>query len=285
LKQILREPLLHFFAVGVLLFALFSWVNDGSGRAPDKIVVDASRVAAIESQFERTWQRRPTPEETAGLLENWIREEVLYREGMALGLDRDDPILRRRVVQKMDFISEELVDSPPTEDELRAYFDANMDDYRLDARFSFRQLYFDPAAHGELLEAGVASALEAVTDGRLPESDATLLPAEMNDASFTEVRRTFGDRFAETLAGLSIGDWVGPLASGYGVHLVRVDQKQEARLPDFDSVRGAVERDFRAEKNRERKDAIYEKLRRSYTIIFADGLPLADERDDSDRVR
>lgn len=285
MKQILREPLLHFFALGVLLFALFSWVNDDSMRAPDEIVIDAARVAAIESQFERVWQRPPTPDEMAGLVDNWIREEVLYREGMALGLDRDDPILRRRVAQKMEFISEDLVDSPPTEDELRGFFAANIADYRLESRFSFRQLYFDPAAHGESLEAVVAAALEAVTSGQLSESNATLLPAEMSDASFSEVRKTFGGRFAEALAELPAGDWVGPVASSYGVHLVRIDEKREARLPDFDAVRAAVERDLRAQKRRERKDAIYEKLRKRYTITFEDDTQLADRRDDVDSMR
>lgn len=285
MKRILREPLLHFFALGVLLFALFSGVNDDGMRAPDEIVIDAARVAAIESQFERVWQRPPTSDETAGLVDNWIREEVLYREGMALGLDRDDPILRRRVVQKMDFISEDLADSPPTEDELRAFFAANVADYRLDARFSFRQFFFDPAAHGDSLEAAFVTALDAVKDGQLPESDATLLPSEMSDASSSAVRKTFGDRFVEALAGSPVGDWVGPLASSYGVHLVRIDEKQEARLPDFDSVRAAVERDLRAEQRRERKDAIYEKLRKRYTITFEDDTQLADRRDDVDSMR
>jgi len=284
-KQVLHEPLLHFFVLGVLLFALFSWINDDAMRAPDEIVIDAARVAALESQFERVWQRPPSPDEMAGLVDNWIREEVLYREGMALGLDRDDPILRRRVVQKMDFISEDLADSQPTKDELRDFFAANSADYRLDSRFSFTQLYFDPAAHGNSLEATVARALDAVVGGRQPESDATLLPAELSDVSFSDVRRTFGDRFAEALAGLPVGDWVGPLTSGYGVHLVRLDQKQEARLPEFDAVRAAVERDFRAEQGRERKDAIFDKLRQRYTITFEDGTGLADERDGVDRVR
>jgi len=283
LKRIFREPLLHFFVLGVLLFALFSWVSDDGVRAPDEIVIDAARMAALESQFERVWQRPPTPDEMAGLIDNWIREEVFYREGVALGLDRNDPLLRRRLAQKMEFISEDLSASPPTEEELRSFFEANADDYRLDSRFSFRQLYFDPAAHGDSLDAVLERALDLVAEGQIPDSAPTLLPAEMTDASLREVQRTFGDRFAEALTELAVGKWVGPIASGYGVHLVRIDQKQEAQLPDFDDVRGTVERDLRAKQGSERKDAIFEALRQRYTVTVEDGVTLADRYEGRDR--
>lgn len=275
LNRIFREPLLHFFVLGALLFALFSWTSDDGMRAPDEIVIDAALVASFRSQFERVWQRPPTPEELSGVVENWIREEVFYREGMALGLDRDDPILRRRVAQKMEFISEDLADTPPTDDELRGFFADNAADYRLDSRFSFRQLYFNPDVRGTSLEAAVAAALDALARGQVPESDATLLPAELGDASLSEVRRVFGDRFAEALAALPAGDWAGPLVSGYGVHLVRIENRQEARQPALDEVRADVERDFRSSRRREQKEALFEALRQRYTVTFEDGVTLA----------
>jgi hypothetical protein len=285
LKRILREPLLHFFILGVLIFALFSWVNDDDMRAPDEIVIDTARIDALDSQFRRVWQRPPTPEELSGLVDNWIREEVLYREGMALGLDRGDPVLRRRIAQKIEFISEELDVLPPTEQELKAWFEDYADDYRLDPRFSFRQLYFNPTVRGESLDRAIESARKALAAGNVPDSDTTLLPAKVNDASLAEIRRAFGDGFAESLAGLSVGEWLGPVASGYGAHLVRIDQTQAARIPGFDEVRAAVERDFRANRASEFRDAFYDTLRQRYTVTYEDGVRLADERGAAGRMK
>lgn len=278
-NQLVREPLVHFFLLGALLFALFAWNNDDAMRSPDEIVIDAQRVDALRSQFERVWQRPPTPAELTSMIDTWIREEVMYREGLALGLDRGDPILRRRMAQKMEFISEELVDSQPDEQEFRAWFQDNADSYRLDPRFTFRQVYFDPASRGDPLDDIVESALQAAKSGQVPDGDPTLLPSVLRDASLAEVSRTFGEDFAESLTGALVDEWIGPIASGYGLHLVHINDRQESRVPAFDEVRAAVERDFRAGRTREIKDSFYEKLRERYTVTFEDGITLADERD------
>jgi hypothetical protein len=285
LKQLLKEPLLHFFVLGAFLFLLFSWTNEDAMRGPDEIVVDAARIDALTQQFERVWQRPPTADELSALVDNWVREEVFYREGIALGLDREDPILRRRVAQKMEFISEELMGASATDDDLRAWFSDNADDYRLDPRVSFRQIFFNRSARGDAIDAAVDEALNELASGQVPGGDATLLPAELTDASLSEVRRTFGDRFASALNGLSVGDWSGPIESGYGLHLVRIDNREESRLPAFDDVRAAVERDFLAERTRELKDKLYETLRQRYTITVEDGVTLADEREAAGQVQ
>jgi hypothetical protein len=284
-KQFLREPLLHFFVLGALLFVLFTWTNDDAMRGPDEIVVDAARVDALTQQFERVWQRAPTPEELSSLVDNWVREEVFYREGLALGLDREDPVLRRRVAQKMEFISEELLSAPATDDELRTWYEDNAEDYRRDPRFSFRQVYFNPSVHGDALEVSVQTALDDMANGVVPDGDATLLPAGLSDASLSEVERTFGQRFAQALTGLAVDDWTGPIVSGYGLHLVRIDDKEESRLPPFDEVRAAVERDFLGERSRELNDTLYETLRQRYTVTFGDGVKLADERGSEGQVQ
>jgi len=279
MNRLIREPLLHFFVLGALLFFVFAWTNEDAMQGPNEIVVDAQRVAALTSQFERVWQRPPTPDELSGLVDNWVREEVLYREGLALGLDQGDPILRRRVAQKVEFISEELVDAQPTDEELQTYFADNADDYRLDPRLTFRQIYFNPAVHGASLDATIATALESAREGEVAAGDATLLPAELDDVSLAEVSRTFGERFAEAMTDVPVGEWTGPVASGYGLHLVLIDDRQQSRVPAFDEVRAAVERDFLAERTREVKDAFYDKLRQRYTVTFEDDVTLADKRD------
>lgn len=277
-NKLLREPLLHFFVLGALLFMLFAWTNDDAMRAPDEIVVDASRVDALTQQFQRVWQREPSADELSNLVDNWVREEVFYREGLALGLDREDPVMRRRVAQKMEFISEELLGAPASDEELEAWYENNADSYRLDPRLSFRQIYFNPSVRGESLEAAVETALDQLAKGQVPAGDTTLLPAELDDASLSEVRRTFGDRFAQSLDELATGRWLGPVVSGYGLHLVYVDDRQDARLPEFGEVRAAVERDFMADRTRTLKEKLFESLRERYTITYEDGVTLADER-------
>lgn len=284
-KNLLREPLLHFFLLGALLFMLFAWTNDDAMRAPDEIVVDAARVDALTQQFERVWQRPPTATELSNLVDNWLREEVFYREGLALGLDREDPVMRRRVAQKMEFISEELLGAPASDEELRGWYEDNADNYRLDPRFSFRQVYFNPSVRGESLDAAVDTALNQLASGQVPAGDTTLLPAALDDAGLSEVQRTFGDRFAQSLDDLAVGRWEGPVVSGYGLHLVHVDDKQDARLPEFDEVRAAVERDYLADRTRTLKDKLYESLRQRYTITYEDGVTLADERESAGRVQ
>jgi hypothetical protein len=283
MRRLIREPLLHFFVLGAGLFAVFAWDNDEALQAPDDIVVDASRLDAIRLQFERVWQRPPTPEELQSLVDNWVREEILYREGLTLGLDRNDPVLRRRVAQKMEFISEELVEVQPDTGAIEAWFSDNAEKYRVDPRFSFRQLYLDPSAHGDAFEAILADIGRALASGDVPDGDATLLPAVLEDVTLADVRRTFGERFAESLQGLDVGEWDGPVASGYGLHFVHVDSIQASRLPDLDEVRGAVERDYRAERTRELKDAFYETLRKRYNVVYDKSITLANEQGAGER--
>lgn len=149
MRRLLREPLLHFAVLGMGLFVLYGVLRGGTGDAPDEIVVDRARLASLEAQFERVWQRAPTPAERDGLVATWVREEILYREGVAMGMDRDDPIVRRRIAQKMDFLADGQAPAEPSEAELQAWLDAHPDAYRIEPVYTLRQLYFDPGRRGE----------------------------------------------------------------------------------------------------------------------------------------
>ena len=277
MRQLLREPLLHFFVLGAVLFAGYAWNNEDALRPPDDIVVDTTRIEALTSQFERVWRRAPTTNELQSLVDNWVREEVLYREGLALGLDRDDPVLRRRIAQKMDFISEELIEASPDASELQAWFADNADNYRLDPRFSFHQLYLDPSADGNEFEKRVEQVDRELASGKVPLGDATLLPATLEDATLSEVRRTFGEVFAESLQSLAVGEWSGPVPSGYGLHFVHVDALQASRLPELHEVRAAVERDYLAQRARELKGRFYDALRERYNVVYEDSVTLTHQ--------
>jgi PPIC-type PPIASE domain len=277
LDRIIREPLVHFFVLGAALFGLFAWLHKGALDAPDEIVVDGMRVDALRMQYERLWQRPPTGTELKGLVGNWIREEILYREGLALGLDRDDPVLRRRIAQKMSFMADQADPPAPTDAELQAWLDAHPDDYRIEPTYSFRQVYFDPDRHAGPLDDAIGEVRSALARGADAgeAGDSTMLPRAMSRASVTEVRRNFGDDFADALADVVPGSWAGPLPSAYGVHLVYVEGATPARAATLAEVRAAVERDVGAAQRKRADDAFYESLRERYTVRYDDDVSFA----------
>jgi hypothetical protein len=271
LKKVLTEPLVHFLVLGALLFYAYDWLGGETAPPPDEIVVDDARVETLKNQFERSWQRPPSSQELDGLVDSWLREEIFYREGLALGLDQGDPVVRRRIAQKMDFISEGLLVEAPDEETLRAWFEENSDRYRVDPVYSLKQVYFDPGRFDDDWAGAVAAANALLESGDEPEPAAgSLLPATMERAPAREVSRVFGMTFTESLALAPVGKWHGPVPSGYGAHLVLVTGREAGRVAPFESVRQRVESDYLAQRREEANDALYESLRARYTIRYED---------------
>jgi hypothetical protein len=269
--SLLREPLAHFLVLGALLFVLWGRVGD---RAPEteqgEIIVSAGQIESLVTTFSRTFQRPPTPTEVDGLVEDYLREEVLSREAIALGLDRDDVVIRRRLRQKMEFVADDLAEAAaPTDQELVAYLAAHGDAFRLEPRLTFVQVYFDPARHGDALERDVTGALRALREGTadVPRlGDVSLLERHPTDVSSGDVARAFGDGFARELVTLGPGAWHGPVRSAYGVHLVRVEARVDGRIPALDEIRDAVEREWTSARRREVDEQLYQRLRQRYAI-------------------
>jgi hypothetical protein len=267
INRFVKEPLVHFLLLGAALFFLFGWVNRGDTEAPDEIVVDEALLTHLVSRFERTWQRPPTEDEFNALVESWVREEVLYREGLDMGMDVDDPIVRRRIAQKVEIFSETLAPYATTDEELETWLADNMDIYRVPPKFTFRQVFFDPGRHGDEVDAVIAAARATLeSDPGAFVGDATMLPAREQNVDGSQVARAFGMEFAAALEAAETGAWVGPLRSGFGLHLVYVEAREEGREPALDEVRSAVERDFIAERINDTRDAFYEALRQRYTV-------------------
>jgi len=264
--KLLREPLLHFFVLGAVLFAMYSWLHRGQIEAPGEIFVSRAQVSSLQAQFERVWRRPANPAELQHLVDNWVREEIFYREGLAMGLDRDDPVVRRRVGQKIQFIIEGAAPTSPTTAELQAWLDAHRADYRTEPQYSLRQVYFDPRRHGANLERDIASARRALEGGSNNVGDATLLPLEMQDASQSEVEREFGAEFVAGLKSLAPGTWQGPSRSTFGVHLVRVDARNDGQALSLEQVRAEVERDLLQARAEESSRKIYDRLRANYRV-------------------
>ena len=271
IKRILREPLLHFLVLGVLVFLAYDQLGGDAPPRPDEIIIDAARVEMLQNQFERTWQRPPTPSELVNVVDSWLRDEIFYREGLALGLDQGDPVVRRRVAQKMDFISEGLLVEPPDEPELQSWFEEHAERYRVDPVFTLQQVYFDPGRFDDEWAGAVAAARAALASSAEPEAvSSALLPANLTDASAREVSRLFGPDFANALADAPVGRWHGPVQSGYGVHLVRVEKRIPGRVPTLAEVRDEVERDLLAQRRETANDSLYESLKSRYTVRYED---------------
>jgi hypothetical protein len=266
MRSLLREPLLHFFALGALLFALYAWLQGGSAKAPDAIVVTRGQQQSLALQFERTRQRPPTPEEQQGLIDSWVREEVLYREGLAMGLDRDDPVVRRRVGQKMEFITGDAMPAAPTARELQGWLDRHPGQYTTQARYTLQQIHFDPARRGDKVMADIAAARRALESGKLVMGDSTMLPATLTDATASQVQRAFGKPFVDALQTLPTGGWQGPVRSGFGLHLVRLVDRVPARQATLEQARAEVERDLLQARAIEAREAYFQTLRGRYSI-------------------
>jgi hypothetical protein len=272
LKSIIREPLLHFFVLGAVLFVAFGWLNPGTLNAPEEIVVDSQRVNALRRQFERDRRRPPSEAELGDLIDSWVKEEILYREGLALGLDRGDSVLRARVVQKMSLMADALRVPDPTDAQLQEWLEAHPQDYQRAPTFSFRQVYLDPARHPAPLDALAAEIKSALQQGRQPGelSDATHLPASMAAVTPARIGRTFGDDFAAGLAAITPGAWQGPLTSAFGLHLVFVSAATPAQPAALAEVRSTVARDYQAARRKQISESLYGALRERYTVRMAE---------------
>jgi hypothetical protein len=265
----LREPLLHFLVIGIALFAVYMALHPGAMDSPREIVVTQARVDALAENFARTWSRSPTPEELQGLVNDYVAEEVYYREAMVMGLDRDDVVIRRRLRQKMEFISADVAAAEtPTDAQLADYLAKHPDEFRQPPTFTFQQLYFDTERRGEAATHEAAKLLVQLQAGRgtRDAGDTTLLPAAMEAASPRDIENTFGSDFAAAVKAAPIGQWIGPVRSAYGAHLLRVDSSTPGALPHLSEVRVDVERAWEAAERRLVNERLLAALRSRYEI-------------------
>jgi parvulin-like peptidyl-prolyl isomerase len=273
MKRLLREPLVHFLAIGAALFLFSSW-KGGGGAPSGRIVVTRARLDSLAAGFARTWQRPPAPEELKGLVDGYVREEIAVREAMATGLDKDDAIIRRRLKQKVDFLAEDRIDAtPPTDAELAAWLAAHSGLYRAEERVSFRQVCLTPEKRGgraaaEAEARRLAAALDRKGPNADPGGDSLLLPPDMPLAPKGEIARVFGTDFADAVVKLEPGRWTAPVPSGFGVHAVLVREKEAARAPALAEVRAAVERDFVADRRTRELDALYARLLAKTQVVI-----------------
>jgi hypothetical protein len=272
IARLLREPLLQFLALGAMLFALYGLAGKRSADAPEKIVVSASRIANLADGFARTWRRAPNEQELQGLIEDYIRDEVFYREGRAAGLDRDDVIIRRRVRQKMEFLAEDMSVPEPSDEQLAAYLASNPERFRAEDQITFHQVFLSATRRANTIEsdskqvasvlAGADAALDATALG-----DPFLFGEEYRGVSPSKITSIFGEGFTQRILGMDKGRWQGPISSGFGQHFVFISERVSGDPPPLDVVRPAVRREWANARRLEAERKFYASLRERYEIV------------------
>lgn len=276
MKKLFHEPLVHFLFLGFLVFAGFKFTSRNESSEPGKIIVTQAQVESLVTGFTRTWQRPPTTLELEGLIREYIREEVCTREALALELDKDDAVIRRRLRQKVEFISDSVASqAEPTDEQLQKYLQAHPDGFRGESQFTFTQVYFDPQKHGENLTRDVNQMLAELRLARSKPDvskmgDSLLLEQNYEALPVGEVSKQFGEKFAAKLGDLPLGEWSGPIESGYGVHLVLVTARRDGSVPALADVRDAVKRDWVNAQRSETNEKFYQALLKRYTVTIED---------------
>lgn len=270
-RRLLREPLLHFLLLGAALFGVHRLATAPSAEG-SRIVVSAGKLRSLAETFRMTWQRPPSEAELRGLVMDHVREEVLVREAVRLGLDREDPVVRRRLRTRMDVLLDDTAAvSPPTDAQLQAYLDTHPGAFRQESRTTFVQVFLSPERRGERLETDLRrlqASLQHLAPGADPlrMGDPSMLEGRFDAASEREVERIFGDAFARALATAPVNDWTGPLRSGYGLHFVRVTERVPGRPARLDEVREAVQREWFSQETARAREAAYQALLRKMEV-------------------
>jgi peptidyl-prolyl cis-trans isomerase C len=288
MTRLLREPLVHFLIIGAALFAVYQYLQPDRGAAPaaDEIQLSADELGQLALLFRAQWRREPTTEEFSLMVEQKVQAEVLYREALALGLDQNDEIVKRRMAQKMQFLAEDVAAAQePTTGDLKAWYATQTDKFAMPKRVRFRHLYFSPDRRGEnaredaaKLLAQLAGQPQAVT---LPEpsADPFMFQEYYRDRAPDFLGKEFGPQFALSVADLPEGSWQGPIESGFGWHLVFVDTTAPGRIPDFEEVEADVKTAWLAQQKVLAWDKAYQEMRAKYKVLLP--MPPADTGTDT----
>ena len=274
MRRWLKEPLVHFLTIGALLFGVYAWLHHGDSGSWDNgagpVRITATEVSYLTQTWERLQQREPTREELHALVAGYLKEELLGREARAMGLEQNDPIIRRRLAQKVEFIVKDTSRlTEPTTDDLHRFYQANMGRFESPARVSFTHVFFNPETRRDAA-ADAKAALAALSRGAAAIGDIGdpfPIDAEVRDDIMQTVTERFGDQFAKAVFVLEPGAWHGPIASSFGLHLVRVTQAKPVRQLSFSEVEPQVRERWRDEHQREANEQYYESLLKKYGVV------------------
>jgi hypothetical protein len=276
MRDVMNKPAVHVFLLGLIVAAaILIAKGPPTADASRRVVVTGADLLQLRAAFMRTWQREATAEELRGALEQHIRQEVLYREALARGYDRDDLVVRRAMQQKMEFLAaSQAVQKPPNEEEIDAFFALRKERYRLPAILSFEQVYLSADQRGAGVEQAAIDLLarlrleEPVGNDLASYGDSIMLDTTYIEQTERDVSATFGEIFGEAVVRLPVGEWQGPVSSGYGLHLVKVNEREESRVPEWREVAGRVISDMEFEARASARDQLYQEIAQNYEVVL-----------------
>lgn len=267
LRAIAREPLVRFLLIGAVLFLAMSLAR--SLQRP-VVRIDAAELDQLAAYWQAQTERPPTKAELAGIIRDRIDEELLAREAIRLGLDKNDMIVRRRLAQKMGFATEDAGAQAPAESELRAYYARTADHYAAPIKVAFQQVFFSgDRPQGGAQRAALQALERAREDNRDPPSDPFLFPLAYEDVNLPDLIRDYGPGFVKALAELPVGSWQGPVASPYGWHLIKVTARRPGAATTFEAVRDQVRDAYLTDRRAAARAAFMADLRKRYRVVVA----------------
>ncbi len=276
-RRLGREPLVHFLLAGIVLFVASTLVERATSGSKT-IHVTRAEVQRLQDVWSRQYGRNPSSAELQNLIDDYIREEIYYREALASSLDKGDSIIRRRLVEKMEFLSQEIAGGDPDQGELQTYFEQHRQKFEVPAQIAFSHIFFSSSKRGALLQSDAQRVLvqlrsnKTVHGSEAGVGDPFILQSEYPLQTQDEVKALFGNEFASALFSQAGDDWFGPVPSSYGLHLVRIAQLTPAHLPQLAEVRTQVLTDFKNERLRRASEAYYFGLRKQYHIDIENGV-------------
>jgi len=272
----MAEPLIQFLVIGACIYgayALFGTPDEADLES--SVIVDANRIKGFAAQWKARWNRPPTREELDGIIDGYVREEILYRQAVSMGLDKDDTITRRRMAQRLEFLTSDLARlAEPADDELEQYFQDNVAQFTGPDQLTFIQIYFDPDQRDETTLDDAKAALAVLQSAGVPDpatvkaGDQVMVQNSFQSASELEIRKQLGSGFAESVMQLEPDTWHGPILSGFGVHLVYVYEHLEAPVPALEDVRAVVLEAWQAGQIESFNEEFYESLKSRYDIVI-----------------
>ena len=280
------RTLVHLLAFGLLTALVFLIAKGPPIDSQDmtRVVFTPADAAQVNAKFERTWSRPPSAVELQKAFEHYVRSEVLYREALARGLDRNDPVVRMSMVRKITMLgTAQAQAAESTDKELKAYFELRAERYRVPASLSLTQVYLNPDKRGASVGEDASQLLAKLSEeeARIEDfsefGDPIMLPNAVTGTSEDELARTFGEAFREAVVSLPVGQWQGPVESGFGLHLVKITGREDSRIPEWVEVRDRIATDLLYEERKAAEDQFYAEVLPRYQVVFDDGIVAALE--------
>ena len=275
LKQLVREPLVHFLLIGAGIYGIYGTLGvseDGDGERT--VIVTAGDIQALSDQWTRMWNRQPTERELAGVIRDHVRVQILYREAVAMGLDAGDQVIERRLAQKVMMLSRGLITpEEPSDEALQAWYGENPDAFRQPDLYTITHIYFDRDSRGDSATDDARAtldklqALETLPPDYSDYGDRFMLRNYYPSRTEMDLSKLFGSGFVEQIVDLEPGEWQGPVVSGYGMHLVLINDVSRSVAPDFEVVRGQIRDRWMAEQIQDLSDRFIDSLISRYDIV------------------